>query len=227
MGIDEITDEQIAAQQEIVNGLASKFNEAVSIGRNKPLALVEELATGKTWLDEKAQILGLVDEVNSSISTQRKDAKMAHDEAIEPVAEVATEPITEPIAEDAKAEDVISEAGENVDEPDPVALERGRVVAILAAFAHAPEFANTAITDGLTVEQANAAHYDALLAAKTVTAPAEGVDGIAFVAEAEVSTPQTWGDAVAFIAKRDNIGLAQAGRIASKEFADLYSNRNN
>jgi ClpP class serine protease len=225
MGIDAVTDEQIAAQQEIVDGLAAKFTDAVSLGRNMPLAIVEELATGKTWLAEKAQALGLVDEINQSISVTQKDTKMADDTPITPKAETET-PVVETV-EELKAEDVASGDGENVDTPDPVALERGRIVAILAAFQHDAAFANSAIADGLTVEQAKAAHYDILLAFKAAAPVAEGVDPVTFAAEADSASPQTWLEAVAHVAKRDGIKPAAAGVKASREFPELFANRNN
>lgn len=60
-----ITPEQLAAWQEMVNDLNEQFLSAVAKGRSISRARVEELATGETWVGQKAVTLGLVDGIQS------------------------------------------------------------------------------------------------------------------------------------------------------------------
>lgn len=59
----EITDEQIAVWQEIVNKVQSQFSEAVSKGRRLPLSKVNELATGQVYMADDALSFGLIDKI--------------------------------------------------------------------------------------------------------------------------------------------------------------------
>jgi len=58
-----ITEAQVAAIQEIVNGMAANFKLAVAAGRGMALEAVEKLADGRVWLAGQAKELGLIDEV--------------------------------------------------------------------------------------------------------------------------------------------------------------------
>jgi len=66
MGVDKVTDQQIAVEQEIINGLADNFIKAISTGRNKNSDEIRELATGRLWLAPIAKEKGLIDEVINS-----------------------------------------------------------------------------------------------------------------------------------------------------------------
>ena len=63
MGMDTITDNQIAAVQEIIDDLADQFVNSVAAGRNKSAETIKKLATGKLWIADKARELGLIDTV--------------------------------------------------------------------------------------------------------------------------------------------------------------------
>lgn len=58
-----ITAEQLAKQQELIDGLCSLFVGAVARGRGADRAAIEPLATGATWLAADAARLGLIDGV--------------------------------------------------------------------------------------------------------------------------------------------------------------------
>ena len=61
----EVTDRQLALFQEQVEDFNQHFLEGVSQGRGIKGAALVNVATGRVWIAEKAQALGLVDEVMS------------------------------------------------------------------------------------------------------------------------------------------------------------------
>ena len=63
-----ITENQIAVQQEIVNGMAKNFKTAVAVGRKMSIDAIEKIATGRVWLAEDAKRLNLVDEIVNGIN---------------------------------------------------------------------------------------------------------------------------------------------------------------
>lgn len=63
-----ITENQIAAQQEIVDGMAANFKAAVAAGRKMKSEEVEKIATGRVWLASEAKKLNLVDEIINGIN---------------------------------------------------------------------------------------------------------------------------------------------------------------
>ena len=102
-------------------------------------------------------------------------------------------------------------------EADPVAAERERCAAIMQTFAAYPDFAQKAISAGLTLDAAKAAHYDIIAGQKDA-----GADPVGFTAMDEPTSINSWSDAVSMIAARDSITLAAAGRKAAKEFPNLH-----
>lgn len=56
-----ITDEQLAAMQEMIDGTAAIFVKAVAEGRGKTLKEIQPLATGRLWLSAAAESHGLID----------------------------------------------------------------------------------------------------------------------------------------------------------------------
>jgi len=71
----KISDEQLAAVQEIVNGLSDNFIKAVSTGRGLSTAAVRELSDGRLWLAEKARTNGLIDSVINKNLKQTNNPK--------------------------------------------------------------------------------------------------------------------------------------------------------
>lgn len=72
MGIDTITPSQIAAEQDVIDGLAGQFIASVAAGRNMDKSKAAELATGRLWIAEAAKELNLIDHVvaNNTITTK-------------------------------------------------------------------------------------------------------------------------------------------------------------
>lgn len=62
----EITPEQLADFQRLVNALNDQFLSGVAAGRNLPLETVRGLATGQTWVGQEAVTQKLVDRVASA-----------------------------------------------------------------------------------------------------------------------------------------------------------------
>ena len=60
-----ISDEQVAAKQELVDALAAWYVDAVAKGRGMIRAAVQTLATGRVWTGTQAVELGLVDGVTN------------------------------------------------------------------------------------------------------------------------------------------------------------------
>ncbi len=73
----EITDEQLANWQRIVNELNEHFLVAVSQGRGLARSVVNVLADGRVHVGEKAQALGLIDGVQSFAATIGQLSKSA------------------------------------------------------------------------------------------------------------------------------------------------------
>lgn len=61
----EITEEQVAVWQEIVDKTQAQFSQAVADGRGIPLSKVTELATGQVYMADDALSHGLIDAIGS------------------------------------------------------------------------------------------------------------------------------------------------------------------
>lgn len=57
----EITPAQLADTQRLIDAIADRFVEAVSLGRRMDLEKVRESATGQVWLGDEAEARGLID----------------------------------------------------------------------------------------------------------------------------------------------------------------------
>ena len=100
-GVDgtEITPDQLAEWQRMVNEMNAHFLSAVSQGRNMPMAQVEALADGRVHIGASAQTLGLVDGVQSFDDTLEQLSKLfqknpTSDSPRRPSAMSATEVVT-------------------------------------------------------------------------------------------------------------------------------------
>lgn len=145
MGIPgvEITEKQIAAIQEIIDGIAKNFIDGVAKGRQREKKEVRELATGQLWLADKAVRLGLIDGIleNQLLNkvNQRKGKTMSEEQ--------------EKI--DAQAE--LNQLSENVKDE-----ERKRLGELKMAFPDDLDVALKAFEEGKTVLEAKAEHHDVL-----------------------------------------------------------------
>lgn len=71
----EITDEQKAYLQEIVDQTQEQFTAAVAAGRDRPVSEVKKWATGRTWSATEALKMGLIDGIQSLDKTLAQLAK--------------------------------------------------------------------------------------------------------------------------------------------------------
>jgi len=145
MGIDGITENQIAAVQENIDSIAENFINAVARGRGKDAESIRELATGQLWMAAKARELGLIDSVtvqtNQSSQSDIKGAVIMKTE-----------------------EEVKAEQAEQVAKAETAAVnnERIRMSQLKTEFADDPQFAMKACTEGWTVAEAKAEYTDVL-----------------------------------------------------------------
>lgn len=147
-----ITDAQLAAEQELVDGLARMFEKAVKTGRD--LKDTASLATGQVWLARTAKAKGLVDTVEpvtsalSRLAPQDTEDQMRGKtaKAIAALAAIGTIPNqqNEELVEKARAED------------------RARLTELKGAFPEDKDFAFEQYEAGATVEEAKAAYADVL-----------------------------------------------------------------
>jgi len=145
MGIPgvEITETQIAAIKEIIDGIAKNFIDGVAKGRQREKKEVRELATGQLWLADKAIRLGLIDGIleNPMVTNVNKRKEKTMSEEQEKI--------------DAQAK--LDQLSENVKDD-----ERKRLGELKAAFPDDLEFALEAFEEGKTVLEAKAEHHDVL-----------------------------------------------------------------
>jgi signal peptide peptidase SppA len=83
-----ITDEQIAAYQGIIDGMAKSFKAAVQSGRQLTDEQIEAVSTGQVWLSPQAKSFGLIDKITNS-TTLKKGAKTMAETNETPAATVA------------------------------------------------------------------------------------------------------------------------------------------
>jgi signal peptide peptidase SppA len=74
----EITAEQLADMQRIVNGLNEHFLSGVRSGRGTKIANLEEIADGRAWLAAEAKSMGLIDGIGSFDQTLTKLQSIAN-----------------------------------------------------------------------------------------------------------------------------------------------------
>jgi len=147
MGV-EISDEQIAAVQDVIDKLTGQFVDSVAAGRAMDAGAVKKLATGRLWIAADAKKLGLIDRVttnkqtgNSNVQSKKGETKMDNEN------ETAQAEIEKAVTESAAAAS---------------AAETERMKAMSEAFADDPEYAIKAFTAGKTLEQAKADYCDVL-----------------------------------------------------------------
>lgn len=174
MGLDAITEEQIGAVQEVIDGMNAHFIEQVAHGRRVSRDRAAEWATGRVWLAPAALKLGLIDAVTGPVqlihnpseqAVHKGESTMSNENEQTPQAQAPEAPVV-PVA----AEQTVS--------VDPLAGERQRVADVKAAFTSDPKFALEAIEQGWSVTEAKAARHDRLEAKAALTS--EGDDGLPY-----------------------------------------------
>ncbi len=219
-GLDEVTDNQIAAAQQYIDAAANNFINQVARGRGSGTAEIAELATGQLWIAYQARDLGLIDAVRSSSAAaepQSVNAQSAN--KIKGVDTMDKEKKTEP---DVKA--IEAAAGEQALEQ-----ERARVTAIGTEFADDPQFAFQAAQAGWSLDQAKAEYCTVLRARlterpKTEPAAAAGPSGHAPIEQDHDATGSA-GDFIAeavALARLEKITKTQAMRQLKRQKPEAY-----
>ena len=208
MGIDKVTDEQIAAVQENIDSLADNFISAVAAGRNKSADVIRTLATGRLWIAATAQELGLIDGIKE-VKTTEGVTIMENDKNSQ--AEVNTEKITADAQQAAQND------------------ERIRATQLKAEFPDDPEFAIKAVSEGWSVAEAKAEYCDVLKekvkAVEEQTRQDKETQG-AEPLENSGSGDGSTGDFVSAakeLAKAENIKLGDAFKKVAREQPELYA----
>lgn len=149
MGLDTITEAQIAAVQEYIDATAANFIDAVARGRGQENEKIAEQATGQLWIAATARELGLIDAVVDGV--EQTNQTVTQSQGDETMDKNQTQgPDVEKITADA------SQAAEK--------NERTRMSELRVAFPDDPDFAIKAFTEGQTVGEAKAAYCDVLQA---------------------------------------------------------------
>jgi len=141
----EITDEQIAAVQEVIDAMAENFISAVAAGRGMQADEIRELATGRLWIAEAARELGLIDAV-----TYPPEAETLIESSDNQSTKSQGANLME---EQEKIEQAAADAAKD---------ERGRLADIKGACCDDLEFAVDAWERGLSAEQAGAEYAKVL-----------------------------------------------------------------
>jgi len=222
-GIDGYNETQIEAIQERINELAAGFMQDVLQAR--PGVSLAQIQTGRTWGAEKAIEMGLIDGITNRNGQQGDPAAMA-DNKNGLQAQSTTTSQRNKDMEELKAEMLALRS-----EVAAVRAKSESVSGILAAFPDDPAFAVKQINAGASLEQAQISYATELkaqvAALKTelqTTKAHSGAEPVGNTGGAEdlADDPQSWSDAIAFIAKRDSITPSAAGRKAMNEFPDLH-----
>lgn len=222
MGEDEITPDQIAAQQAIVDGIHGMFVAAVAEGRGVSEELIQSVATGQTYLAQDALKSRLIDSITNAptagvITPTMEGSTMKH-----PKAETET-PVVEPLTPD-PANTPPDDGGEAAPietpapGPTPEEAEASRIDGILEAFSDDITFARTAIAGKLTVEQAKAAHYDTLKG--RLSGSADGTAPVPPSQAMDANAPRSWDDAYRIL-RAQGMTDVQAAASVTERFPHL------
>ena len=200
-----ISENQIAAEQEVVDQIAEHFIQQVSTGRRMTAEQVRPLATGRVWLAPAALALGLIDGLTGATAAEPNNGKQG---------ETIMEPpkVEQPTAEQA------------------VATERQRIAEINKAFAKDPAFAMEASQAGWTVTEAKAQYCDRLQAKAAATPP--GSPGLPYHDSAADGAGGDFMEQARDLAEEKKISVTEATkRLAAKDpalhqrFLDAESQR--
>jgi signal peptide peptidase SppA len=168
MGLDKVSDTQIAAVQQYIDAMAGNFITAVARGRRAEPERIEELATGQLWIAADARELGLIDQMYESptAATGSADITANADQQTNHVGEnpmtAANETTTETTGAVGDASNAAVYKSTDEARTTTVADERARAAELQAEFADDPGFALRAVAEGWSLEQAKAKYCDVL-----------------------------------------------------------------
>jgi len=169
MGVDTITESQIAAVQQYIDATAGNFIAAVARGRGRTTEEIAEYATGQLWIATTAREKGLIDAV---IDGARQNTPTV----IQSQGDQSMEPNPAQTADVEKAKNDASTAAQN--------NERIRMSQLRTEFADDADFAIKAFTEGWSLEKAKAEYCGVLReklkdqAKKAAEKPAAGAAAI-------------------------------------------------
>ncbi len=214
MGLDAITDSQVAAVKEIIDGLAEQFTAAVARGRKKESAQVKELATGRLWLADDAIKLGLIDDIQmqkqKNVNQQIADAK-----------NIQTN-IGDTIMDDKEIQAKVDQAAEAA-KTKAASDEKKRLADLKAAFPKDLAFAIEQFEAGATVTEAKAAYVEVLQ--RKIDEKEKESQGAAPLqsGDSAVAGGENFVQLGKQMAKEQSIPLGQAYKNLAKERPELYA----
>ncbi len=141
-----ITEEQVKAVKDIVDGMAENFINAVVSGRKMSKENAVKLATGQLWLADKAKSIGLIDNITNGFLTGKNQNKSNMKGKFMPDETKENQVDSAKIAQEAKN------------------AEMKRSQDLQAAFPNDPKFAMEQFAAGATVTEAKAKYADVLAA---------------------------------------------------------------
>lgn len=206
-----ITETQVAAMQEVIDGMNGHFIEQVSRGRQVTREKAAEWATGRVWLAPAAKTLGLIDALTTTASAAQNAKEISMEQTQSQ--QVSAAPAGASTSSAAAEQPTPSVA-------DAQATEKSRIDQITAAFKADPAFAIEAISNGWSVTEAKAIRHDRLEAAQA--ASADGEQAIPF---GESTTGEGKTDFMAEakrIAREEKISMTEAMRRVRQEDPDCY-----
>ena len=213
----EITDEQIAAVQDVIDAIAENFISAVAAGRGKEVEDIRELATGRLWIAEAARELGLIDAVT-------------YPPAAEPGADGNTGQQSSDIKSTTQGDNLMEEQ-EKIDQAVAKTAEgeRGRLADIKTACDGDLEFAVAAWERGLSGLEAKAEYADVLREKLTASekqhAESRQADGAEAMATGDTDAA-AGGDFIAEVrdlAEEKDIPKTEAMRRIKRRKPELYA----
>lgn len=208
MGLDAITDTQIAAVKEVIDQMAGHFIDQVAAGRRVARQQAAEWATGRVWLAPAAMQMGLIDAVTAPQQAAPPAGKRN---------ESATEAATETL--DTGDMDMPQEQTDITTAEAALANEKERVSALQAAFASDPAFALEAVGKGWSVTEAKAERHDRL--EKEAAARCKGSDGLEYH-DSAADGGEDFMQKATQIAREEKITRTEAMRRLAHEEPDLY-----
>jgi signal peptide peptidase SppA len=159
MGIPgaKITEEQLEAMQEVIDGMAANFVGDVARGRGRTEEKVKEWASGRVWISSDAASLGLLDGISDNSGTSRA--------GVPPAASIEPRKEEETMADLTKAAaGVDAQAATDKAVADVRTAERTRLQDLKAAFPKDQAFAFEQFEKGASVSEAKIAYCDVTMA---------------------------------------------------------------
>jgi len=207
MGWDKITESQISAVQEIIDGLADQFVAAVAGGRGKSKDDIGKLATGRLWLAEAARDAGLIDTVTLNEGNNNINQGV---KAMDTPTQVTA------VADESKHNEALAAAKKQVS-----ADEKKRLADLKSAFPKDLAFAVEQFEAGASVTEAKAAFAD-VLQKRLDEKESQGAEPL----QSGDSASSGGANFIALgkqMAKEQKIPLGQAYKILAKEQPDLHA----